>query len=152
MTRLGQQRFHKARQQPETLGDHSRFRREVQEVFDDQAGQLPLEPVKALKHGLRRSVHPSLVHVHSLEPAQQRDVLRREAAVMVRHRVVSRVHTQAVPVCHPASDGRLARTAPATDPVDMPEPCTQRCGVGSLSASFRSHPASQPGLDEPAEC
>jgi len=112
-----------AREQPETLGDHTRFRREAQEVFDGQAEQLPLEPVKALQHGLRRSVHPSLVHFHGLEPAQQRGVMRREAAVMIRHRVISRVYAQAAPVCHPASDGRLARAAPAADPVDVPQPC-----------------------------
>ena len=54
MTRLGQQGFHKARQQPEAFGDHTRFCREAQKVLGDQAEQLPLEPAKALQHGLRR--------------------------------------------------------------------------------------------------
>ena len=57
VARGGQQRFHQARQQPEALGDHTRFRRETQEVVDDQTEQLPLEPVKALQHGLRGSAY-----------------------------------------------------------------------------------------------
>jgi hypothetical protein len=45
-----------------------------------------------------------------------------------------------VPGRHAASDDRLACTAPATDPVNVPKLGTQRRGVGSLFVSFRSHP------------
>jgi hypothetical protein len=59
---------------------------------------------------------------------------------MIRHHVVGRVQTQAVPSRHATRDDRLACAAPATDPVDVPEFCTQRFGGGSLSVSFGSHP------------
>jgi hypothetical protein len=40
-----------------------------------------------------------------------------------------------------ASDDRLACTAPATNPVDVPELLTQRRGVCSLAMLFTSHRA-----------
>jgi hypothetical protein len=137
----GDERLHEAWQQPEALDDYTRFPGEAEEVFDDQAEALALKPVERLKHGLRRSVHPSLVHIHSRELAQERGVLRRAPAGMVRHHVVGRVETQPVPSRNATGDGRLASTTPATDPVDVPELRTQRCGVGRSSVPFRSHPS-----------
>jgi len=49
---------------------------------------------------------------------------------VVRHHVVGRVQAQAVPGRYAVRDDRLARTAPAADPVDVPEPRPQRRGAG----------------------
>jgi SAM-dependent methyltransferase len=128
--------LHEAWQQPEALDDHAPFPRETEEVFDDQAKALAPKPVERLQHGLRGSVQPSLVHVHGRELGQERAVLGCAPAGVIRHHIVGRIQMQAMPSRYATSGGRLARTAPATDPVDMPELCTQRCGV---SMSFRSH-------------
>jgi hypothetical protein len=55
--------------------------------------------------------------------------------------IVGRVETQPAPGRHATSNSRLACIAPATSPVDVPELRTQRCGAGSLTVSFRSHPS-----------
>jgi hypothetical protein len=103
----------------------------LQEVFDDQAGQLPLEPVKALKHGLRRSVHPSLVHVHRHELMQKRAGLRSAPLGMIRHHVVSGVILEAVLSRNAPRDRRFARTASATNPVDVSELLLKCFGIGN---------------------
>ena len=67
MFRGGEQRLHEVRQQPEALDDDARLLRQAEEIFDDQAEALAPKPVERLQHGLRRPVHPSLVHVHGQE-------------------------------------------------------------------------------------
>jgi hypothetical protein len=136
---LGEQRFDEVRQHSEALRDHAGSRRQAQHVFDDQAECLAPEPREGVEHGLWRPVHPALVHVHGLEPAQVRGVFRRAAAGVIRHHLVGRVHVQAVLGRDALSDGRLARAAAATDPVDVLQPCPQRRGVGGLFVFFRSH-------------
>ena len=118
-----------ARQQAEALGDHAGLPREALEIFDDQVKALAPEPVERVQHGLGGPVHPSLVHVHGRELAQERAVLSRAPPGMVRHQVVGRIEMKPVPGRHATGDGRLAGTAPATDPVDVPELRTQRCGM-----------------------
>src|SRR6185437_5366601 len=65
---------------------------------------------------------PPLVHVHGPERRQERAVLLRQPAAVVRHHGVGRVPAQAALVRQSASDGGLARAAPAADPVDVPQP------------------------------
>ncbi len=113
------------RQQTEALGDHGRLRREAQEVLDDQAKALAPEPMERLKHLLRGPAHPALVHVHGRELAEKRTVRGIPPACMIGHHVIGRIKTQSVPGRQAAGDGGLARTAPAADPVDMPEPFAQ---------------------------
>src|SRR5271157_2878588 len=121
MTRHGEERFHEAWQQSETLDDHAGFLREAEEVFDDQVEALALEPMERLEHGFRGSVDPALVHVHGNELAQQQRVSGRAPAGVIRHHVVGGVEMQTVLSCYATSSGRLARSAPAADPVDVAE-------------------------------
>ena len=91
MAGLGEQRLDQVRQQSEALDDHTGACRQAQQVFDDQAEALALEPVEALQHGLRRPLHPALIHVHGLEPAQVRRLFRPGTASVIRHHLVGRV-------------------------------------------------------------
>ena len=139
MTRLGEERLHEAWQQSEALDDHTRFPWEAEDVFNDHAEALAPEPVECLKHGFRGSVHPSLVHGQEL--AQERAVLGCAPAGVIGHYVVGRVEMQTMLSRYATSDGRLARTAAASDPVNVLELFVQCCGLGSLSLSFMSHPS-----------
>ena len=101
----------------------------------------PPEPVECLKHGFRGSVHRSLVHVHGHELAQERAVFWCAPAGVIGHHVVGRVEMQTMLSRYAMGDGRLARTAAASDPVNVPELFVECCGVGSLSLSLMSHPS-----------
>ena len=61
-------------QQPETLDDDTGSPREAEEILEDHVEPLAPEPVERLEHGLGRSVHPALVHVHGDEPVKERAV------------------------------------------------------------------------------
>ena len=92
--------------------------------------------MEGLEHRVRGAVHPSLIHVHGHEPVQQRGVLARAPAGVIRHHVVGRVQTQPVLSRYAMSDRRFARTAPAADPVDVSELFPKRCTIGSHSVPF----------------
>jgi hypothetical protein len=49
VTRHGEERLHQVRQRPQAPGDHARFPREAEKVFDDQAEALAPEPAERLK-------------------------------------------------------------------------------------------------------
>ena len=91
----------------------------TKKVFDDQAEALTAEPVKRLEHLLRRSINPSLVHVHRHELVQQRTVVAGAAARVIRHHVVRRVHTQAMFGGEATRDGGFTCCAGTADPVNV---------------------------------
>src|SRR5687768_8683335 len=131
-SRNGEERLDQTWQQPESLCDDSWLTRESEKVFDDHVETLTLKPVECLEHFRRRSVHPSLIHVHRHEPVQQRRVFRCAPPGVIRHHLVGRVNTQTVLNRDPTSDGRLPRTAPTADPVDVFELLPKRRTAGSL--------------------
>lgn len=121
MSRYGEERLDKARQQSEPLYDDTGLTWEAEQVFDDHVEALALKPVECLEQSFRGSSHPSLIHIHGHEPVQQGGVFVCTPAGVVRHRVVGRVNTQTVLSRDATSDGRFACTAPAADPVDVLE-------------------------------
>jgi hypothetical protein len=58
-------------------------------------------------------------------------------AGVIRHHVVGRVNTQTVLSRYATSDGRFACTAPAADPVYVPELFPKRFSIGSLFVPFK---------------
>ena len=74
MSSYGEERLDKVWQEPEPFYNDTGLTWEAEEVFDDQIEALALKPVECLEHGFRRSIHPSLVHIHGHEPVQQRAV------------------------------------------------------------------------------
>src|SRR6266542_2576449 len=123
----------------EPFDDHTGFPRKAEEVFDDQVEAFAPKPVERLEHGCRRSVHPPLVHVHGRELAQKWAVFGCAAGGVLRHHIVCGIKTQTELSRYAACSSRLACATAATDPVDVPEPCTQVYGVGSIEVSFRLH-------------
>jgi hypothetical protein len=107
------------RQYPEALHDYSKASRDAEEIVDDHIEALAAEPMESLEHCRRRSVHPSVVHIHRHEPVQKRTVFRLAAAGVLCHHIVRRVQMQAMLICYLASNGRFARAATAPDPVHM---------------------------------
>ena len=61
------------------------------------------------------------------------------SADVIRYHVIRHVQRQTVPSRDAMSGGRLACAAPATDPVDVAQPCPQRCCVISLHVLFNRH-------------
>ena len=109
----------------------------AEQVLHDQPEAFPAEPAECLEHGLGRPADPPLVHVHGRERGHERAVRGGAAAAVIRHHVVGRVQAQAVPGRQPPGDGRLARPAPAADPVDAAEPGPQRFGPRPLRLAVR---------------
>jgi hypothetical protein len=91
VTMQGEERLYEVWQEPEALGDHTRFLGQAKDVFDDHAEALSPEPVECLKHVFRGSVHPSLVHVHRYELMQKWAAIRCAPLGVIRHHVVGRV-------------------------------------------------------------
>ena len=77
--------------------------------------------MKRLEQSVRGSVHPSLIHVHRHELMQQWRVFGCAAARVVGHHVVGRVNMETVLSRDATSDGRLACTTAAADPVNVLE-------------------------------
>jgi len=74
MTRHGEERFDEMWQQSETLDNNTGIQWQAQQILDDEVETFALKPVERFEHGFRRSVHPSLIHVHVDELVQQRAV------------------------------------------------------------------------------
>src|SRR5262245_58580555 len=106
MIRGRENRLHKMRQYSETLHDHSKISRDAEEIFDDHIEALATKPWEGFKHRRRRSVHPSVVHVHGNKSVQKWAIFRLASAVVIRHRVIRRVQMQALLVRDSTSNGR----------------------------------------------
>lgn len=139
MSERVEERRHEMRQQPKAFRDHRRVRRESEEVLDDQIEALAPEPVEGVEHRFGRSIHPSFVHVHGDELGERWTVFGPDPAAVVLHRVIGRIELQTVLGGQPASDGRLPRTAPAADPVDVPQPLASAVTRASINRRAHGH-------------
>src|SRR5688572_7625382 len=126
MIRCRQERPDESWQESKSLDDHSAFTWEAQNVFDDQTEALTAKPVKRLQHRPRRSIKPTLVHVHRHELVQQRTVVAGTPARVISHRFGGRVKACRMQSGYAAGDGRFARTASTADPIDVLKLFTER--------------------------
>lgn len=131
LTMHGEERLYEVWQHSKAFGDHTSVLGQAKQVFDDHAKPLSPEPVERLKHDGRGSAHPSLVHVHRHELMQKGAGLRCAPLGVIGHHVVSRVILEAVLSRNPTRDRRFARTASATNPVDVSELLVKFVGIGT---------------------
>jgi hypothetical protein len=75
--------------------------------------------MERFKHCRRRSVHPSVVHIHRDKFLKKWGVFRLASAGVLRHHVIGRVQIQTMLICYSVSNSRLSRTASAANPVHM---------------------------------
>ena len=119
MIRSRENRLHEMRQYSEALHDHSRMSRDAEEILDDDIEALAPKPMEGIKHRRRRSIHPSVIHIHGHKLVQKWAVFRIASAGVLRHHVIRPVQMQAMPICYSASNSRLSGAASAANPVHL---------------------------------
>jgi hypothetical protein len=75
--------------------------------------------MEGIKHRRRRSIHPSVVHIHGHKLVQKWAVFRPASAGVLHHHVIRRVQMQSMLICYSARNSRLAGVASAANPVHM---------------------------------
>ena len=134
------------RQQPESLSEDHRVVRQRDEILDDRLERLAVKSPERVEHGLRRSVHPTVIHGHGDEVAEEwvaREITLLDVAGDRRIRVVQK---QPVPRREIRGDRRLPTTAPTAEPADVPEslrdgPVGHPTMMPSPGVCFRAAPA-----------
>ena len=65
---------------------------------------LATEPREGFKHRGRRSVYPSVIHIHGNEFPEKWAVVRRASAGMFGHHIIGRVQMQKMLICDSAGN------------------------------------------------